>query len=214
MKYKYLLFDLDGTLMDSSSGITACGSEVLLHYGIKKDPFELKFLIGPSFYDSARERFGLDDKTAWEATEYYRKLTLEKYLYDGELLPYAEESLFRLKSAGYTLYLATNRPQNFADKLAEHFKITQYFEEICGRPSLDGNKTEILQRILLRHPDGAKSEFLMIGDRDQDMQAAKNVGIDALGVNITGFAPEGEIEAFSPVAIVNSLKELCRYLIK
>ena len=83
MKYKYLLFDLDGTLMDSSSGITACGSEVLLHYGIKKDPSELKFLIGPSFYDSARERFGLDDKTAWEATEYYRKLTLEKYLYDG-----------------------------------------------------------------------------------------------------------------------------------
>ena len=72
--YKYLLFDLDGTLTDPKQGITGCVQYALHKMGIEEpDADKLTPFIGPPLLDSFHEFYGFSEKQGWQATEYYRE---------------------------------------------------------------------------------------------------------------------------------------------
>ena len=127
--YKYILFDFDGTLTDSSEGIFKSLTYAFESYGHGTPSLDLlKKFIGPPLYHSFTVYCGFDDKHAWEMTdkyrERYRKIGyLESKLYDG-----VAELLKALKEQGYILATASSKPLHFIDQICEnHRKIKDDF---------------------------------------------------------------------------------------
>ena len=151
INYKYILFDLDGTLTDPAIGITNSVMYALKKYGIEiSDRSELFKFIGPPLWDSFEKYYGFSKEEAKKAVGYYReyyntKGIFENYVYNG-----FNELLNLLKVNGKILIVATSKPEVFAKQILEHFDIAKYFTYIAGG-NLDGsrvNKDEVISYAL------------------------------------------------------------------
>ena len=140
--YKYLLFDLDGTLTDSQEGITKSVSYALINLGVKDLPDDIKLrFIGPPLKDSFAKYCGFDEETTKKAIALYRERystvgKFENRPYDG--IP---SLLKELKEAGRVLVIASSKPTGFVEDILEKFEIKDYFDIISGA-DLSGNKSE------------------------------------------------------------------------
>ena len=128
---KSILFDLDGTLTDSSEGIIKCSLHAFSFYGIEIPKEEKSTLIGPPLrYSFAK--YGIPESEIENALVRYR----ERYLTVGkfENRPYEniEKTLEKLISAGHRLFVATCKPEVTSVEILEHFGLSKYFEGICG----------------------------------------------------------------------------------
>ena len=215
MKYKYVLFDLDGTLTDPYMGITNSIFHSLKYYPHINAPERevLKPFIGPPLYASYMKYFGMDKKTAEQAVEHYReyyrvKGKLENELYDG-----IKALLEELKSCGARVVMATSKPKVFACEIAEHFEIMQYFDYICGS-TLDGSfieKADIIAHVM-RECGFNNDDTVMIGDTVFDIEGAKANRIDSIAVRY-GYGDIAALEKSGANAVLDSVKELRQYLL-
>ena len=215
MKYKYILFDMDGTLIESSPGITRCVADTLKEFGIDKKPEEYLNFIGPPFIVSARNILHFEEEKAMQATKLYREyFSKEEYLYDIKLFDGVIDMLETLKQRGALLFIATCRPKPFAQAIVDHYNLNKYFEIVGGLPidTIGGEKADVIHEIFKNYPTSRKEEYVMVGDRDQDMIGAKKAGIDAIGLRM-GFAAPGELEAYSPVYIADNISALKAFLL-
>jgi len=192
-----ILFDLDGTLTDSSLGITRCVQYALEQLGRPAPPAdELLFCIGPPLIESFAELMpdGGPD-LARQAVLHYRDRfdrigKFENHVYDD--IP---ETLAALLEQDCRLYLATSKAEYFARQILDHFELSPFFTGIFGA-RLDGslcNKSELIGHIIER--EGlAPAETLMIGDRKHDMIGAAACRIGSIGVTY-GFGSIEELTA-------------------
>ena len=198
MSWKYLLFDLDGTLTDSSEGILNCVIYALEAAGIEvPDREKLLQFVGPPLIEGFQDIIGMDHAAAVQATVKYRERygvigLFENKPYDGIAL-----ALSRLKSQGKVIALATSKPESYAVRILQHFNLMKYFDVAVGA-SMDesrNNKTAVIKEALRRLgiSEDDKEQVLMIGDRRHDIRGAKDCGIASLGVYY-GFAEIGELE--------------------
>lgn len=189
-----LFFDLDGTLTDSSPGILNC----LVHAMEALDrpvppPAELRATIGPPLQETLLSWLG-DETLAQRGLQLYRERFAEKGLFENALYPGVESLLGQLADEGYRLFLATSKPEVFARRILQHFRIADCFSEIFGA-RLDGrlaDKTELLDHALTRtgvNPGHA----IMIGDRRHDVLGARANGLRAIGV-LYGYGSREELE--------------------
>ncbi len=226
--YKYLLFDLDGTLTDPKEGI--CKS---VQYALKKlnidepDIDKLEPFIGPPLKDSFMKFYGLDEEKAQLAIDYYRERFSAVGLYENEIYPGIPELLGKLKNSGVKLAIASSKPTVFVKKILEHFEIDGFFDVVVGS-ELDGTRTkkeEAVEEALLslyygdRHKDknlngcdSKKAETAMIGDRCFDIEGAKCHTITGIGVGY-GYAAKGELKKAGSDYIAGSVKKLEEYLL-
>ncbi|WP_127534054.1 HAD family hydrolase [Paenibacillus kobensis] len=213
MNYRHVLFDLDGTLTDPGVGITKSVQYALERMGIESDLESLKLFVGPPLQETFRERFGFSREETDRAIGYYREYFGETGIYENELYPGITELLQQLIQAGATLHVATSKPTVFAQRILEHFGISEYFHTVAGS-FLDGTRTdksEIIQSVL--EDNGiAKHTAVMIGDRKHDLIGAANNAIASIGASY-GYGSVEELEAHSPVAIVHTVHELAELLL-
>ncbi len=209
MKYKYLLFDFDGTLVNTMEGVVKCARYALRFYGIEHTLKELEPFLGPPLRDSF-VRFGLTEEQAVVAIEKFRARYNEKGAEESELFPEVPELLRKLKNAGYKLGVATSKYEEYAKIMIEQFGLTDMFEYITGS-NLDesiSKKHEVIEEALRRFGIAhRKEEALMIGDMKYDDIGAKIAGIDSFGV-YTGTAKENEHEDAGATYIAYSFNEL------
>ncbi|NCA67827.1 MAG: HAD family hydrolase, partial [Clostridia bacterium] len=133
MAYKYLLFDLDGTLTDSEEGITKSVQYALNSFGIEEtDRNTLRKFIGPSLDYSFKTFYGFDKEKARAATLKYRERFETIGLFENKLYVGIAEMLEKLKKEGKIIVLATSKPQQYAQKITEYFDIAKYFDEVSG----------------------------------------------------------------------------------
>ena len=207
--YKYLFFDLDGTITDPFDGITACVKYALEHFGISAEQKDLLSFIGPPLKDEFMRRFGLSEEDAEEAVVWYRKRYPEKgifecRLYDG--IPKLLETL----SKNHVLILATSKPLVYAERILEHFDIRRYFTYTVGA-TFDGRLSEksgVLAEAL-RVSGAPLDEAVMIGDRLFDTEAGIENGIASIGVAY-GYGTADEHK--KAVFIAESVSALGEYL--
>ncbi len=210
MKYKYLLFDLDGTLVDTTEGVFKSAQYALKHFGIEVSLDELKPFFGPPLKVSFKTLYNLSEHEADEAVRFY----LERYELHGlsESRVYEEipNLLKQLKNAGYILGVATSKFEGHAIKTLEAHGISSYFDYITGA-NIDetiSKKHEVIQESLKRFGIGDdKSQVLMIGDMKYDVIGAQAVGIDCFGI-YTGTSNENELESAGATYVAHSFKEL------
>jgi|InofroStandDraft_1065614.scaffolds.fasta_scaffold27495_2 phosphoglycolate phosphatase len=215
--YQYLLFDLDGTLTDSQEGITKSVDYALRTVaGIQTaDLSTLTAYIGPPLIDGFMENHHLDDKTAAQCKKIYRSRYETIGLYENRVYAGIPEALSRLRAAGFTLAVATSKPEPLAKRILVHFGLDGYFTEICGA-TLDGRisqKEDVIAEVLRRLGHPAAQTVLMIGDRRHDVQGAKTHGLNCLGA-LWGFGTKTELQT-AGAALLASTPEamtalLCR----
>lgn len=210
--YKYILFDLDGTLTNPKEGITKSVRYALKHYGIDEPDLDnlVKF-IGPPLQDSFQEYYGFSPETAMEAVFKMRERYRTKGKFENEIFEGIPGLLKALKEQGKILAVATSKPERFAVEILEHFRILEYFDVVAGA-NMDGSRTrkcEVIEEALSRLNINKEEypEVLMIGDRLHDVEGAAYFGIDCGGVYY-GFAEPGELENAGAVFTVNTVEEL------
>lgn len=215
MKYEYILFDLDGTLTDSAVGITNSVIYALKKYDIKVDNRnELNKFVGPPLSDSFESYYGFSKEEAKTAVEYYREYYREKGMFENLVYDGIEDLLKTLKYNNKTLVVATSKPQVFAQQILEKFDIAKYFTYIAGS-SLDGTrvkKDEVIQYALESCNITNLPKVIMIGDREHDINGAKKVGINSIGV-LYGYGDRDELEKAGADFIVDTILDIEKMLI-
>lgn len=214
MKYKYLLFDLDGTLTDPKEGITSSVQYALKSFGIDEpDADKLEPFIGPPLRESFMNFYGFEKEKAEEAVAKYREWFVPKGIFQNKLYPGIGEMLAQLKKQGRILAVASSKPRVFVDKILKHFAIEQYFDVVVGS-ELDGtrdSKEEVIGEALRRLSAADNTGIVMIGDRKFDIYGGKAYGLVTVGVTF-GYAGEGELEEAGADYIAESVEELRRLL--
>ncbi|MDO4170609.1 MAG: HAD family hydrolase [Lachnospiraceae bacterium] len=214
--YKYIFFDLDGTLTDPGLGITNSVAYSLEKYGISVDDrSELYKFIGPPLIDSYMDFYNFSKEKAVQAVEVYReyyavKGIFENYVYDG--IP----GLLKLLQAdGKKIILATSKPEEYAKIILEHFDLAKYFFYIAGS-NMDesrSKKSEVISYALQKCQIKDKSQVVMIGDREHDIIGAKEIGLDSIGV-LYGYGDYKELECAGADQIVENVNGLRDILCK
>lgn len=209
-EYHTYFFDLDGTITDSSLGITNSVMYALKKFGITEDDrTKLYQFIGPPLNVSFREYYGFSEEKAWEAVAYYREYYQDKGIFENRVYDGFEEMLKVLKAAGKRLVVATSKPEPYARKIMDYFGLTDYFDYVAGM-GLDGKrgtKTEVIQYALKVCGIEDKSGVLMVGDRRHDVIGAREAGIDCLGV-LYGFGSREELESAGADYIVETVGDI------
>lgn len=213
---KAILFDLDGTIINSQEGITKCVQYALKAYGIDEpDLNQLLCFIGPPLELIFRRNYGMTREDAWQSVVKYRerfdsKGIFECFLYDG-----VKETIIRMKENGYVLALASSKPETACRRILEHFELLPYFDEVAGA-TLDGaisTKEEVLEELGRRMSDSgiSKEEMCLIGDTKYDAAGAKAFGISCIGVSY-GFGTREELKEAGADAVFDTIKEVENYI--
>ena len=211
MNKTYILFDLDGTLTDPGMGITNSVMHALAHFGITvTDRTQLYRFIGPPLMDSFMEYYGLTEEQAVEAVRVYREYFADKGWAENTVYSGIESLLADLVAAGKMLLVATSKPQIFAERILVHFGLDKYFTHICGvalQAPRGYSKADVIRDALDRAGVSELTTAVMVGDRHHDIDGAKVVGMDSIGV-LYGYGDRTEHEAAGADAIAESVAEL------
>ena len=213
-KYDIFFFDLDGTIIDSSVGITNSVKYTLRKYGIEETDREKIYpFIGPPLTDSFARYYGFSQEKSAEAVKFYREYYCENGIYENEVYSGLEDTLKELRRLGKKLVVATSKPEVFARKILEYLKLDTYFDYIAGM-ELNGNratKAEVISYAFSASGIDDLSKVLMVGDREHDVIGAHKAGIDCLGV-LYGFGSLEELENAGADAIAETPAGILKYV--
>lgn len=204
---KTVLFDLDGTLTDSGEGIINCATLALRHFGLPIPSYaDMRTFVGPPLRDSFI-RFGVPADQADEAIRVYRSRYIPTGMFENTPYPGIRELLEALRAEGYTLYVATSKPEEMSVTILEKFDLAKYFHRICGASIDSSRSTKDAVIAYLLESSGAKEDMVMVGDTKYDILGAKAHGIPAIGVG-WGYGKVEEMEEAGAVGIAKTMDEL------
>ena len=200
--YNNILFDLDGTIVDSYKGITDSIKYVTETLNIEAlSDYVLKKFIGPPLEKSFIKYCNDIDKNNVEhAINVYREYYKETGIYDCVLYPNITECLNILKNNNKNIYLATAKPKPFAKIILSHLNIDHFFNEVYG-VDFNGsikNKYDVMSHAI-KDSKLDTNMSIMIGDREDDAIASKKLSIDILSVRY-GYGEESEFSSSNYVA--------------
>ncbi len=210
MKIQNVLFDLDGTLTDSSPGIVNSIQYALDKMGIQEhDTQKLTSFVGPSLYKTFSENYFPTEAEVKQAMVFYREYFAETGIFENALYTGVPELLESLKSEGKKIALATAKPTFFAKIILQHFHINSYFDVVIGS-HLTGTRTEkkeIIHEVKDQLGLPLGENCVMIGDREYDIIGGKHHEMRTIGVSY-GYAKSGELDLIQPDFIVHSPLEI------
>ncbi|MEO6943212.1 MAG: HAD hydrolase-like protein [Lacisediminihabitans sp.] len=205
-----ILFDLDGTILDSAPGIT----ETLAYMFEKLDrpvppPAKLLEYVGPPILDSFRDLAGMSPSQSRAALDVYKVRYLERGALASTVYPGIPKLLRQIHDSPVPLSLATSKPELPATKMLNLAGLTRYFDVIAGasEDELRSRKADVVAEALLRLAQlGADiSNPVMVGDREHDVAGAAERGVPAIFVT-WGYGSTAE--AAGSIATVDTTAEL------
>lgn len=215
--YRYVFFDLDGTLTDSKEGILNC-----LRYAFEKlgepVPSEETLLqfIGPPLQESFIRWCGFTPERAAEGLRLFRERYVPIGKFENAPAPGMAELCRRLKERGYVLALASSKPEAMCVPICERFGFAPFLDVIVGSaPGDDWEKEDVIREAMgrLGLTEAQRDEILMVGDRKFDVLGASACGIACVGVEFFGYAQPGELAQAGAVAVVRTAEELETYIL-
>lgn len=182
MKYDVIIWDIDGTLLDTSKGLINSYDLIINKYNLvlPKD-YNKTNLIGPTPQTIFKELFHQDNEISQILTNEFREYYKSHELYNATPYNGMLDVLSNLQKRGYKLGIATNKRQDYATDICKYFKIDSYCLAIFGTdPCSKIQKYQLIEKNLEFFKS---SNAIMIGDTQGDLNAAKIAKIDFLGVN-------------------------------
>ena len=217
MKYKAIIYDLDGTLLDSRRDIVNTTNATIIKLGGKPlTDDQVYACVGKGVVDLVRNALPRQDD---EYLDLARKCFDDHYhencLVESDLYPGGYELISELSSLGIKQAIFTNKPQNFTDKIMAGLAIEHHFHAILGaengypfKPAREGTD------YLLGKLGSEAKETLMVGDSIVDLQTAQNVGMDCV-LMLDGYSLRDELLAFKQdvVSFCETMADLRRFLL-
>ena len=207
-QYQTVIFDLDGTLTDSASGILNAVAYSLNKMGCPlPDEKTLRRFLGPPLAESYIKYCGMDEEAAAATTAWYREHYVDREGWkDNAVFPFIRPLLRRLKDMGCHLAVATGKPENTARPILEYFGLMPFFD-MLSCPDLSDfhcDKAVMISRVLGRFPGTA----LMVGDIPGDLSGARRCGIDSCAA-LWGYGEREEMLRENPTLAPETPEELC-----
>lgn len=192
-----ILFDLDGTLIESTEAITSTFHHAFDVHG-EKNPSdkEIQALIGHPL-DVMFARLGVDESKVWDFVDTYKQRYRVISKIKTELLPNAKKAV-ELASTFATLGIVTTKTGLYSQELMEHFGIMDHFEVLIGREHVQNPKPHaepILKALEILPKD---DDIWMIGDTELDLLSAKNAGVKSMAV-LSGYGTKESLENYASV---------------
>ncbi len=208
--YKYILFDLDGTLTDPAIGITNSIMYAQEKMGLQVwEREKLYYFIGPPLKEAFMEKFALSEVDALKTLAFYRDYFPRKGIYENRVYDGIVALLDTLKKSGKILALATSKPQEFAEIVLNHFGLAKYFDVVVGA-TMDGTlgrKADVINVTLKKCGVDDLSQAVMIGDRHHDIEGANENNIASIGV-LYGYGDRDELTLAGATAIAKTPAEI------
>lgn len=211
--FSCILFDLDGTIVDSAPGITATLAYTFEQLGLPiPTPAELVAYVGPPILDSFRDLAGFTTAEGQRALEIYRVQYLKTGVLDATVYPGVPEILRHIHETGVPLSLATSKPEAPATLILEHYDLLRYFDVITGasEDEVRSAKADVVEEALKRlAASGADiSHPVMVGDRSHDVHGAAAHDVPTIFVRWGYGSPAEEVGTIGVASDADGLDAL------
>lgn len=218
---KLIIFDLDGTLIDSVPDLAAAINQMLI--ALKRKPFKeeiIRFWVGNGAQTLVKRALSgseiidpaLDETLFQEALEIFLKSYAEHLCIHTCTYTHVPETLKTLKEEGYILAIVTNKPEAFVLPLLEGLKIDKLFEYFIGGDSLPTKKPAPQPLLhVCKKFNATVKESLMIGDSKNDILAAKGAKMESIAVTY-GYNYGEDIGSYEPEIIVDDFADILGYI--
>ncbi|MDH2903606.1 MAG: HAD hydrolase-like protein [Actinomycetota bacterium] len=206
----HVIFDLDGTLCDSSAGILWSFHATLDALGLSADEATLRRLIGPPLGESFR-MLGVHEEKIDEVVGIYRDFYAERGVYEAQLYEGVVSTLTALAEQGVRLAVATAKRVDFAHQMLTSLGVARFFDQISGA-SMDlrvTSKFDIMSAVIAQWDSVHGPDVWMVGDRHFDMVAARAHEVSAVGA-LWGFGGAEELRDAGAHWLVARPRELVR----
>jgi phosphoglycolate phosphatase len=205
-----LIFDLDGTLIDSSVDLAISMNATREHVGMPPlDPALIFSFVGNGAATLVRRALGpsAPEDLVESALAFFLKFYRAHALEHTRLYPGVEEIVETLAAEGHTLAVLTNKPVRISTDIMKALKLSDLFLRIYGGDSFPRKKPDPIGITTLQQEANTEAnDTLMVGDSGVDVQTARNAGVRSCGVT-WGFQPEA-LETDAPDYLVHSAREL------
>ena len=195
--FDYILFDFDGTLMDTSKGVFNSFDKVVAHYGLKIDRAVYSTMIGPPLKESFSKTLKLPENEIQNAMQVYRDYYAEKGMFEAELYSGVVELIKNLRAAEKKIFVATSKPEVYAKQILERKGILNLFDFVGGSDLEEKSRVEkcdVVKYVLKSNGiSDEKEKCILIGDRHHDVDGAHSAGIKCAGI-LWGFGTKEEFE--------------------
>ena len=215
-QFKAAVFDLDGTLLDTSDGILTSVKYTVRKLGLEPlDEETYRTFIGPPVQKSFARYYGLEGKKLEEAAFLFRERYKEKDLLKARPYEGIYELLKKLRQHGIVSAVATYKRQDYAVTLLRHFVFHQYIDIMCGSDFENKlRKQDIIENALRRAGVHDYTEAVMVGDTDQDAAGAEELGVPFIGVTYGfGFQSKQDVFPYQTVGMADTPLELADIII-
>lgn len=209
--YRYLIFDLDGTLIDSKDGIVKSVNHALRACGFPEldEGRDLSWFVGPPLRDGFKELVGATDNALVEKlVASYRERYSRVGLFESALYPGIAELLNDLFDHDMVLILVTSKLTTYARRILENFELASLFDKTIGS-ELDGTRStkEEAIKLVFSAYGGPTSMYVMIGDRGDDIIGARKNSIDSIGV-LYGYGTSSEVTESNPTFVAKTVEDI------
>jgi phosphoglycolate phosphatase len=207
----HLFFDLDGTLTDSGLGICRSFVHALKRVGVEVTELPLLVCVGPPLPVAFRTLLpSADAQVIEQAIAVYRERFETTGMFENVLYPGVRQALAELQQEGHRMRIVTAKPRPYAIRILEHFEIDRFFDAVHGPTLADRthNKVLLIEEALR---GVASSHAVMIGDRDEDIRAAKANGIPAIAAR-WGYGSAAELSAAGPSYTAEEINDVVRWV--
>lgn len=211
---KAVLFDLDGTLLDTREGIIESVRYTITQMGYPELPNEivLKF-VGPPIQHSLMSYLGVSSEKAQVGANIFRDYYKTNALFKASVYSGIQTLLLELKALGFKLGVATYKREDYAIDILRHFGISEYFDVIHGADNENKcTKADIIQ-LCLKELGEDTDHVLLIGDTDYDARGAAEIGVHFVAVTWGfGFKTKTTTINYPCLAIVEYVDSLLHIL--
>ena len=214
---KLIIFDLDGTLIDSVPDLALAINHTMKSLNIKEYPEELirswvgngaSILVKRALSSNTKIDKNIDDRLYNDALTIFLEFYKSNLTNSTKLYPNVRDILKYLKSKDYTLAIVTNKPFDFIEPILQNFDINKYFSYCIGADSLDEKKPSAKPLIhVCNKLNISIKNSIMIGDSKNDIIAASNANMDSVAVSY-GYNYDENISMYNPNVILDKFSLL------
>jgi phosphoglycolate phosphatase len=213
--YQLVIFDLDGTLLDTTKGILASVKHAIEQLGLPQlSDKELLTFIGPPIQESFSKCYNLPEDLLKKATGLFRDTYSNENLFQAEPYQGIYEVMNYLSANQIKSAMATYKREDYALKLLKYFKFDEYTDVMFGADNENKlTKSDIIMKCLNKSGIEDPSQVVVIGDTLYDAIGAKNMNVDFIAVTYGfGFGKNEDLSEIDFVARVDEPLEIINFL--